>query len=624
MAKNPSRKSRSKKVAAKKSSTASIAKKRITKIGYLDKANAKLKAAHDNRERDYAAEIKRLDDKEEELLIRLSKLEEQKEKVATEHGEAEDVSDDDLIEINAGGKIIAAKRGTLCQLKGTRLEALFSGRWDKKLQRDSSGRIFLDVNGDCFQAIVDYLNELAISSDEDPPAYTTVGGENRRTLHDHLQLFGLPLSTLVSESNIIKDLSQAESIEHWLQEDGSAGPMKLLYRSSRDGLSSEAFHDKCDDNNSGDNVHTLVVIETKEGGIVGGYSNTPWDCCNGNYIGADKAFLFVLSGFNIQSPCKMKLKDKDDTNAILNDKNCGPVFGGGQDLYVVGSYVNLLTGCTYQEGPTEELNGGSEYEINEMEVFQISDLSGKQRKQLSSGSEKKVASVDRFTGEVNNAINDKWLTLQELEEEVFSLEESFKDEETFIDSFVSGDTSDVVMLNVSGTMMATKRDVLMFAEDSVLAQQFDDTKWTEQGCKDMRVTDWEPDDVMKWVKKIKDVPNNVAQLFIENEITGSELLALNENGLKMLGVKRVGTICLLFDEISALKKTSSEDTVTLIEHSPYCFGKILDYLRMKYLHSIELIDNEPALPTVCDDQKKRFAKVVKYYFPGESSSFVLG
>jgi hypothetical protein len=57
------------------------------------------------------------------------------------------VSDDDIIEINVGGENINAKRGTLFQIKGTRLEALFSGRWDKKLLRDSSGRIFLNVNG---------------------------------------------------------------------------------------------------------------------------------------------------------------------------------------------------------------------------------------------------------------------------------------------------------------------------------------------------------------------------------------------------------------------------------------------------------------------------------------------
>ena len=36
-------------------------------------------------------------------------------------------------------------------------------------------------------------------------------------------------------------------------------------------------------------------------------------------------------------------------------------------------------------------------------------------------------------------------------------------------------------LNVSGTVMATKRDTLLVISESMLAQQFDDTKWTEQG-----------------------------------------------------------------------------------------------------------------------------------------------
>ncbi len=624
MAKNPSRKSRSKKAAAKKSSSAaSVAKKkRITKIDYLDKANAKLKAAHDNREREYAAEIKKLDDKEEELLVRLSKLEEQKEKVAKEHGETDDVSDDDLIEVNAGGKIIAAKRGTLCQLKGTRMEALFCGRWDKKLQRDGSGRIFLDVNGDCFQAIVDYLNELAISSEEDTPDYPTAGGENGPMLYDHFDLFGLHSSTLIRESNIIKGSFQAGAIDSWLKEDGSAGNMTLLYRSSTDGLSDDKFHSKCDGKGDSDKNRTLVIIETTEGGIVGGYSNAPWSSSMSGYFEtADKAFLFVLSGFNVLSPCKIKLREYQEDSAIYCYEELGPSFG--HDLDVDKSFVRLNMGASYQCGPTAELNSAGEYEISEMEVFQVSDTC-MQKEKGHPGFQEKVASVDRFTGEVNDAINEKWLTLQELEEEVLSLEESFKDEEDFIESFLSGDANDVVLLNVSGTIMATNRHVLMFAEDSVLAQQFDDTKWTEQGCKDMRVKDWEPDEVAKWVKRIKDIPNNVAQLFVENEITGAELIALDKEGLKMLGVKRVGTICLLFDEIKTLKKASSEGRVTLIEHSPYCFGKILDYLRMKYLHSINLIDNEPALPTVCDDQKKRFAKVVRYYFPGESSAFILG
>jgi len=56
--------------------------------------------------------------------------------------------------------------------------ARFSGRWEQKLQRDSSGRIFVDVNGDCFQAIVDWRNLRAISTDDESLQPPTVDKEN--------------------------------------------------------------------------------------------------------------------------------------------------------------------------------------------------------------------------------------------------------------------------------------------------------------------------------------------------------------------------------------------------------------------------------------------------------------
>jgi len=269
------------------------------------------------------------------------------------------------------------------------------------------------------------------------------------------------------------------------------------------------------------------------------------------------------------------------------------------------------------------------YDIKEMEVFQVTDNPStphdpRKKQPLSCDSVKKVATIDTFSKEVNDAINDKWTTLQQLEAEVLSLEESFKDEEQFIELFGSGDTNNVVTLNVSGTTMTTSRATLLLSEDSVLAQQFDDTKWTEQGsaCASPSVKDWTPDDVTNWVKSVKGVPDDVATLFWENEINGLELLALDKDGLKMIGVKRAGTICLLLKEIKQLDEARL-DTATLIEYSPYCFGKILDYLRLKHLHSLGLIE-EPALPTVCESQQKRFEKVVKYYFPGNSAKFILG
>jgi len=132
----------------------------------------------------------------------------------------------------------------------------------------------------------------------------------------------------------------------------------------------------------------------------------------------------------------------------------------------------------------------------------------------------------------------------------------------------------------------------------MLAQQFDDTKWTEQGSNNTRVKEWTPADVAKWVTEIDDVPDDIATLFTDNEIKGSELLALNEFGLQMIGVKRAGTICLLLKEIKQLEK-ASQDVVTFIEQSPYCFGKLLDFLRWKHLSSVGL-SMDPPLPLVCE------------------------
>lgn len=589
----------------------------------------------------YAAEINKLKEAEAELLNRLQEFEERKRNSAAVSDGSEYVRDDDIVEINAGGKIIAARRSTLCQLKGTRLEALFSGRWDKKLQRDGSGRIFLDVNGDCFQAIVDFLNEMIISSHEhpsEPPTVDDVG--QKQVLAQYLELFGLRITPQMPDSNIITEYSQVKLLHKWLSEEedssscnmisgeGSGIELGLIYHSSKENLSNDNFRSKCA--NAG---NTLIIIETTEGHIVGGYTNENWSSPDdptsiGCWRKADKSFLFAF-GFG-SSPCKMDLINASSKHAIYNCSQYGPAFGGGCaqcDLKVTGSRVYLNTGNIYECGKSEKLTDGYCYNINEMEVFQVTHVSGahhsthQQHRQFRRPPKGKQ--VKRFTKEINRAINEKWAELRELEAELCLFEQTFDDEELFINAFASGESKVIVTLNVSGTIMITKRSTLQVTEDSVLARQFDDTKWTEQGCSNLRVKEWSPHEVSDWVANIAHIPSDVAILFSMHEVSGSEFIALNEFGLEKIGVKRAGTICLLLDEISTLKKTESEDTVTLIEHSPYCFGKILDHLRLKRLHNEDLID-EPPRPVVCDNQQNRFAKVVKYYFPGKSSEYILG
>jgi len=261
-------------------------------------------------------------------------------------------------------------------------------------------------------------------------------------------------------------------------------------------------------------------------------------------------------------------------------------------------------------------------EHKDMLYHQMVLFSGHRHSSLVKHSVKTPPVVDRFGDEVNQAINERWTSLQKLDEGALSLDKSFQDEERFINLFATGSTSDIITLNVGGTLMAAKRATLLAVEDSMLAQQFDDTKWTEQGCDNVRVKEWTPAQVAEWATTVEGLQEDVSNLFIENEINGSELLALDRDGLKDIGVKRVGTICLLLEEIGVMKEKVNKDIVTLIEHSPYCFGKILDFLRAKHLCSLGLCRELPR-PSVCEHKRDMFETVVRYYFPGESSTLFL-
>jgi hypothetical protein len=157
----------------------------------ISASNKRLKSAHDSLLQDLNNEIAALDKRETILNERVQQLNLKKHEIAQANGNL-NVTDEDLVEINAGGRIIVAKRSTLTQMQGSRIEALFSGRWDKKLMRDGHGRIFLDVDPTCFQTIVDYLNEMTISSKDSPPSPPSVDDEHKIILNHQLELlFGL-------------------------------------------------------------------------------------------------------------------------------------------------------------------------------------------------------------------------------------------------------------------------------------------------------------------------------------------------------------------------------------------------------------------------------------------------
>ena len=74
------------------------------------------------------------------------------------------VEDDDVVSLNIGGKIMAASRSTLCQVEGSLLASMFSGRWEDRLKKDKHDNVFLDFNPECFKLILNYLRAKKIET----------------------------------------------------------------------------------------------------------------------------------------------------------------------------------------------------------------------------------------------------------------------------------------------------------------------------------------------------------------------------------------------------------------------------------------------------------------------------
>ena len=93
-------------------------------------------------------------------------MEEEKDKLQNEiatmnsvFGSSANVSDDDFIEIDVGGKIIRVLRSTLCLAPDTMLAYMFSGRWDDRLTRDNDGHVLLDHDPELIEIIINFLRK---------------------------------------------------------------------------------------------------------------------------------------------------------------------------------------------------------------------------------------------------------------------------------------------------------------------------------------------------------------------------------------------------------------------------------------------------------------------------------
>ena len=164
------------------------------------------------------------------------------------------------------------------------------------------------------------------------------------------------------ESKIINDnISYKKCLKNWINKDRII-ITDLLYRLSRDGDSVKAFHEMCD------NISlTLVLTESNNGNIFGGYTTYKWD--NGGDKKDGNTFLFYLT----KNKKFKKREDESNGRDVFCGSNYGPFFGRN-DFYF---RTTLKTG--YSHGPFYFLNNKdladnkeNQFDVREVEIYKVS------------------------------------------------------------------------------------------------------------------------------------------------------------------------------------------------------------------------------------------------------------
>ena len=173
------------------------------------------------------------------------------------------------------------------------------------------------------------------------------------------------------DSLILRESNKEKEFLNKILEWSGLKTMDLIYRGSRDGMTSNDFHKKCD--NQGP---TITLLRNDKGYIFGGYTSVSWTG-DGNYHSDPKSFLFTLTNINGVEPTKFPISD---TNySVYHSSSYGPAFGGGHDIYINSDFINSDSSANFPYSYNDVIGKGNStfsgnfsncyFKLNEIEIF---------------------------------------------------------------------------------------------------------------------------------------------------------------------------------------------------------------------------------------------------------------
>ena len=180
-------------------------------------------------------------------------------------------------------------------------------------------------------------------------------------------------------SSILKESKRENEFFQKIYEWTGFQKMELIYKGSRDGMTSKSFHDKC--NNKG---ATITLIMNEKENIFGGYSSISWTC-DGLYHKDPDCFIFSLSNVYNTEPTKFPFDNKFDFN-VAHSKSSGPRFGySSEAIYLPSDFKNDYCKSGFPDVFQDVLgkgksiftgdknNNNNTFKIKEVEVFTLSN-----------------------------------------------------------------------------------------------------------------------------------------------------------------------------------------------------------------------------------------------------------
>ena len=182
------------------------------------------------------------------------------------------------------------------------------------------------------------------------------------------------VKTLSIDSKILMETNRYNEFLGKIFEWSGFKTMELIYRGTRDGTTSQKFHEQCD--NQGP---TICLYKNDKGYAFGGYASISWSTYSNGYYRAPDCFIFTLTNIHETEPTRFKFKGSSDS--VYHGSSHGAHFGG--DIKIFEDFNSEDSRSQFPDDYEDSLGKGKsiftgdlnnnhyDFRVKEIEVFKL-------------------------------------------------------------------------------------------------------------------------------------------------------------------------------------------------------------------------------------------------------------